>query len=223
MPTSLIESVHRDRIPVIQIYGASETGPLAIYQTIDNAYTTVGSIGRAGLHCEIMLMDSSGQPVQPGENGEVWVRGNNVLSHYWNNEEATTANLVDGWFKTGDVARLDSNGDYWFADRIKHVIISGGENIYAAEVERVLYQIENIGEVAVVGLPDEKWGEIPVAIITAAAEQVSDAQVLDACSENLARFKHPKAIIRTKELPRNAMGKVLVDEVRKLALSARVS
>jgi len=214
VPLRLIDQIHARNIPLIQIYGATETGPIAIYQRIERARDTAGSIGRAGLHCEIRLVDENGRDVPEGDNGEIWVRGMNVLSRYWNNEPATKENLTDGWFHTGDVARLDSDGNYWFADRIKHVIISGGENIYAAEIERVLRTIAGIKEVSVVGRADPKWGEVPVAVVAMDDEAVADEAILTICEKELARFKRPKAIVRVPELPRNAMGKVLVDDVK---------
>lgn len=217
VPTELIETIHRRGIPLVQIYGATETGPIAIYQRIDAAFDTVGSIGRTGLYCETRLVDEAGRDVADGGNGEIWVRGQNTLTGYWNNEEATKANIVDGWFRTGDVARRDADGNFWFADRIKHVIISGGENIYAAELERVLRSHPAILELAVVGRKDERWGEVPVAVVVRRDPALTPEEVLSAYDGRLARFKHPKDVVFVDALPRNAMGKVLVDAVRKLA------
>ena len=217
VPVELIEKIHARGIPLVQIYGATETGPIAIYQRIAAAFETVGSIGRTGLCCETRLVDAEGRDVPDGENGEIWIRGQNVLTRYWNNSEATEANIVEGWFRTGDVARRDDKGDFWFADRIKHVIISGGENIYAAELERVLRGQEAIREVSIVGRKDDKWGEVPVAVVVPDDAALTREQVLAAYDGRLARFKHPKDVVFVEALPRNAMGKVLVDEVRKLA------
>lgn len=218
VPIPLIEQVHSRQVPLIQIYGATETGPIAIYQSIPNAFTTVGSIGRKGIHCEIKLADANGKAVPEGENGEIWVKGNNILDHYWNNKKATEDNMEAAWFKTGDVAHLDESGNYWFADRIKHVIISGGENIYPAEIERVVRNVPGIGELAVIGLPDEKWGETPTIVLGAGNETISDQAIHDMCASNLARFKLPKCIVRISELPRNAMGKIVSDDLRKHVL-----
>ena len=135
VPVELIRTLHARDVPMIQIYGATETGPIAIYQRISEARTSEGSIGRAGLLCDVRLVDGDGNDVGDGEAGEIWVRGENILSRYWNNEEATGLAIIDGWFRTGDVARLGNDGNYWFVDRIKHIIISGGENIYPAELE----------------------------------------------------------------------------------------
>ena len=206
--------MHSRKIPLIQIYGATETGPLAIYGTPDIAVETAGSLGREGLHCEISLRSELGEVVGEGEDGEIWVKGQNILTRYWNNPEASETAISNGWFRTGDVARKDAEGNYWFTDRVKHVIISGGENIYPAEVERAARNTAGIGELVVVGKADPKWGEVPVIALGKGNDHVTDEEILETCRNSLARFKQPKAIIRTEALPRNAMGKVLVDEVK---------
>jgi len=137
VPVELINRVHDSGIPLIQVYGATETSPVAIYQRVEQAHQ-VGTIGKAGLLCDIELRDSNNQVVSQGDSGEIHVRGDNILMSYWNNPEATNDSMDRGWFKTGDVAHEDENGFYWFDDRVKHVIISGGENIYPAELERVI-------------------------------------------------------------------------------------
>ncbi|MBW8636995.1 AMP-binding protein [Hoeflea sp. WL0058] len=220
VPVSLIEEVHAKSIPVVQIYGATETGPVSIYQTIDEAFHTVGSIGRRGLHSSIRIVDAEGQDAPDGTPGEVWVKAPNCFSGYWNNPAATRDNTKDGWFRTGDVAVRDSNGLYWFRDRLKNVLISGGENIYPAEIERVLSELPGIGECCVVGRPDEKWGQAPVAVVTRADDTLTAETVHSALKERIARFKQPKEILFVDALPKNAMGKVVVDEVRRLVQTA---
>ncbi len=214
VPVSLIEAVHARGVPVIQIYGATETSPFAIYQSVNEAFETVGSIGRAGSGCEIRLV-SDGVEVADGEPGEIWVKGSNVLQEYWRAPDLTEELLQDGWFRTGDVARRDENGLYWFADRIKHVIISGGENIYPAEIERLLREMPGVEEVAVVGRPDPKWGEIPVAVVVA-RQEVSAEAVLASLKGHLASYKHPKDVVFVEALPRNVMGKVVASKVREM-------
>ena len=211
VPVSLINQVHDNGIPLIQVYGATETSPVAIYQRIEHA-SLAGCIGRAGLLCDIRLCDTEGKEVAPGQSGEIQVKGDNVLSHYWNDREATDSSLKDGWFRTGDVAHQDDDGFYWFDDRLKHVVISGGENIYPAELERVIREVAGVDEVAVVAKADERWGEVPVAVIAGSADK--DA-VLGSC-ESLAKFKRPKDVVFVEALPRNALGKIQVQEVRKL-------
>ncbi len=220
VPVEIINAVNKRGIPMVQVYGATETGPIATYQKASEAVATAGSIGRVAAHSQIKLMD---QDVEVGLNtpGEIWVKGPNNFSHYWNNPTATEAALVDGWFRTGDVAYQDKDGLYWFADRIKHVIISGGENIYPAELERVLNRLPGMREAAVVGRAHPKWGEVPVAAVVINADGPDKAQVLAAFSDEIARFKHPKDVVFLERLPRNAMGKVLAGEVRKLVAAAQ--
>ncbi len=215
VPVELIDAVHRRGVPMIQIYGATETSPFAIYQRIDEAMTTVGAIGRAGMACSVRLVRQDGTDAPDGEPGEIWIKGRNILKAYWRDEAETGLAIVNGWFRTGDVATRDGDGHYWFADRIKHVIISGGENIYPAELERVLRAHPAIKEVAVVGRPDPRWGEVPVAVI-AVRHALADGDVDRAFNGKLARYKHPKDVVVVDALPRNAMGKVVAAEVRKM-------
>jgi len=221
VPLTLIQAIHQQGIPLLQVYGTTESSPLAIYQKIDNAQHTEGSIGQAGLLCEIRLVDAQGKSVVKGENGEIWVKGDNVLSHYWNNPKASQHALVDGWFRSGDVARCDEQGFYWFADRLKHVIISGGENIYAAELERVLHNFAGIHELAIVGKANAKWGEVAVVVaVRSSSNSCSDdelaANILQAFHGKIARYKHPHEVIFVDALPRTALGKVQADQVKAL-------
>ncbi|MEM1048215.1 MAG: AMP-binding protein [Pseudomonadota bacterium] len=216
VPVPLIEAVHARGIPLQQIYGATETGPMAIYQRADLAFCTAGSIGRRGLLCDVRLVGADGKDVAPGADGEIWIRGDNILDGYWNNPEATAASLVDGWFRTGDVARVDGDGNYWFADRIKHVIISGGENIYPAELERVLRDVDGLKEASVVGRADARWGMVPVVVAVRRDDHVTRDQILDVFDGRLARFKKPRDVVFVDALPRNALGKVIADAVRAL-------
>ena len=220
VPVEIIEANHKRGIPMVQVYGATETGPIATYQKAHEARSTQGSIGRCGAHTQVKLMLADATEAPLGEPGEIWVKGPNNFSHYWNNPEATEAALVDGWFRTGDIAVQDENGLYWFADRVKHVIISGGENIYPAELERVLGRIPGIRECAVVGRAHPKWGEVPVAAVVITKNGPDRATILAAFTDKIARFKHPKDVVFLPALPRNTMGKVLASEVRKLVAAA---
>ena len=217
VPVPLIEAFHARGVPVIQVYGSTETGPVCLYQRIEEAFETVGSIGRAGLHSDIRLVDEAGRDVADGTEGEILVRGDNVAEGYWHEPELTAAAFRDGWYHSGDVALRDESGLYWFKDRIKNVIISGGENIYPAELERVLYATPGIAEAAVVGRPDAQWGSVPVAVVARHDESLDREAVLAAFHGRLARFKHPKDVLFVSALPRNAMGKVVVDELRRMA------
>ena len=216
VPVPLIEAVHARGIPVVQVYGATETAPTAIYQTAAIAFDTAGSIGRAGCACEIRITGPDGSEMPAGAVGEIWVRGANILTRYWNNEAASRDSISNGWFHTGDMARLDDQGLYWFADRLKHVIISGGENIYPAELERVLRDMPGLAEFAIVGRDDDRWGQVPVVVAVRADDTVTGDAVLAHFDGRLARFKRPKHVVFVAALPRNALGKIVADEVRAL-------
>ncbi len=215
VPVALIDAVHGRGVPVVQVYGATETSPFAIYQKVPEAMATVGSLGRVGCACQVRLVRADGSDAPDGTPGEIWVKGDNVLAEYWRDPDLTAASLRDGWFRTGDVATRDADGLYWFADRIKHVVISGGENIYPAEVERVLRTHPGIAEVAVVGWPDPKWGEVPVAVVVAQGD-LGAAEVMHHLKDRIARYKQPKDVIFVEALPRNAMGKVVARKVQEL-------
>jgi fatty-acyl-CoA synthase len=219
VPVEILDAIHKRGIPMVQVYGATETGPVTTYQKAGEAMATAGSIGRAGIHSRIKLM-VEGREAGPDAPGEIWVKGPNNFSHYWNNPEATEKALVDGWFRTGDVARKDKNGLYWFADRMKHVVISGGENIYPAELERVLSRIDGIRAACVVGRAHPKWGEVPVAAVVVGSGGPDRQTILAAFSDEIARYKHPKEVVFLDHMPRNAMGKVVVAQVRKLVEAA---
>ena len=144
------------------------------------------------------------------------VCGDNILTRYWNNESASAESIVDGWFRTGDMARLDADGLYWFADRLKHVIISGGENIYPAELERVLSDFDGLTEFAIVGRDDPRWGQVPVVVAARSGPSVTSDDVLAHFEGRIARFKRPKDVVFVEALPRNALGKVVAANVRAL-------
>ncbi len=214
----LIRQVHARGIPLIQVYGSTETCPIATYLTADLAMANEGSAGKVAIHCEMRLIDEAGVDVAQGNRGEILIRGGNVMREYWNAPEKTAAALVDGWFYTGDIGHLDEGGFLYIDDRKKDMIISGGENIYPAEIENVLTECPEISEVAIVGQKDEKWGEVVVAVVVAAggADSTKD-DILAFLDGRLARFKHPRRVLFLEALPRNAMGKVVKDDLREMA------
>ncbi|MGE0485418.1 MAG: class I adenylate-forming enzyme family protein [Gammaproteobacteria bacterium] len=216
VPVAAIEALHQRDVAVIQIYGSTETGPVAIYQRIEDAFATVGAIGRVGLHTEVRLVDAAGEEVELGMPGEILVRGPHVARGYWDNARAAAVPFEDGWFHSGDVAARDARGLFWFKDRIKHVIISGGENIYPAEIERVLEGSGLLREVAVAGRADERWGQVPVVIGVPARPEVTREAVLACCEGVLARYKRPRDVVFVEALPRTALGKVEVTRLREL-------
>ncbi len=204
VPTALIEAFHARGLPVAQVYGATETGPIAIYQKREDALANVGSTGQPALHCEAKL-----------DGGEILVRGPNVATGYWRDPEATRASFTDGWFRTGDLGRVDANGHWWVDERKKDMIISGGENIYPAEIEAALSAHPAVVECAAVARPDERWGEVPVAfVVRRSGADIDEAVLRDFLGSRLARFKWPKAFRFVEALPRNAMGKVQRYELR---------
>ena len=220
VPVPMIDAVQDRGIPLVQIYGATETAPIAIYQTADIAFDSAGSIGREGSDCSIRLVDAAGQDVDSGAVGEIWVKGDNILSHYWNNPDESMTHITDGWFHTGDMARQDTNGLYWFADRLKHVIISGGENIYPAELERVLNGHPELLEFSIVGRDDSRWGQVPVIVAVrnnATSQEVNAQSIMSRFDGEVAKFKRPKDVVFVDALPRNALGKIVTDRVALLA------
>lgn len=221
VPVELMVAFHARGVPVIQVYGATETAPLAIYQRIPDALATIGAIGRPGLHTEIRLVDHDGAEVAPGLPGEILVRGPHVAREYWRDPDATATAFRDGWFHSGDVAVCDAAGVYWFRDRIKNVIISGGENIYPAEIERIARAVPGITEVAVVGRFDPRWGQVPVLVAVPGAMGLDRAGLMAAFDASLARYKHPKAILEVDALPRTALGKVDVGALRAMVARDR--
>ncbi|MBM3555976.1 MAG: long-chain fatty acid--CoA ligase, partial [Alphaproteobacteria bacterium] len=213
---SLVDKIQALGVPVIQIYGSTETAPIAAYQRREDAFRKPGSTGKAGLHSELRIVDDAGRDVAQGASGEIVVRGGHVMTGYWNDAAATAAALQDGWFRTGDIGYFDADGDLWVNDRKKDMIVSGGENIYPAEIEAVLAEHPAIAESAVVGRKDEYWGEIAVAVVAARPGHNLDAAgVLSFCAGRLARYKHPREVVVVPALPRNAMGKVIKDELRR--------
>jgi fatty-acyl-CoA synthase len=152
-----------------------------------------------------------------GEVGEIQLRGRNVIAEYWNKPEASRDSFVDGdWFKTGDMGYVDEDGFLFVADRIKDMIISGGENIYPAEIEQIIFELDGVTGVALIGVPDEKWGEVPWAILTMAGDAaVTLEQVRDHLDNRVARYKMPKNLIVIDEFPRTASGKIRKAELRK--------
>jgi fatty-acyl-CoA synthase len=225
VPPALIEPFHRRGVPCGQVYGATETGPTALVLRFPDAATRVGSCGRAVPHCEVRLVDGEGADVAAGERGELVVRGANVLRGYWRNPQATAeAFIAEGWFRTGDIGHRDPDGWWYIDDRSKDVVISGGENVYPAELEAVLAGCPAIAEAAVVGQPDERWGEVAVAVVVVrGGAELDDAAVRRLFEGRLARFKHPHRVVFVDALPRNVMGKVQKFRLRELLASSEVS
>ena len=170
----------------------------------------IGSVGRALPHVEVEIRDAEGRSLPHGQAGEICLRGEKITRGYWRDEKKTAASFYGDWFRTGDVGYLDGDGFLFLTDRVKDMIISGGENIASSEVERVVYQLPQVREAAIIGLPDEKWGERPVAVVALNAGASLDYETLAKhCRAHLAAFKVPKQLIVREQLPRNPSGKVL--------------
>ncbi len=217
VPRELIEKVHAKGVPVTQVYGLTETSPLALALPAERARDKIGSCGIPGLSVDVRLVDTDGNDVGADQPGEVLVRGANVTRGYWNQPEATAASFLDDeWFRTGDIARTDHEGFFFIEDRRTDVIISGGENIYPAELEAVLATIDGIAEAAVISRPDQRWGQVPTIVAVRSDPGITDTDVLSAFDDRIARYKHPREIAWVDHLPRTAMGKVKKHELRSL-------
>ncbi|PCJ19241.1 MAG: 2-succinylbenzoyl-CoA synthetase [Gammaproteobacteria bacterium] len=209
LPVKLIELYFEFGINIHQIYGLTEScGPACLIDA-DNAMKKIGSTGRAFFHTEVKIMDPNGQQCDANEQGEVWVSGAHMMKEYWNRPEATKETLIDGWVRTGDIAMMDEQGFVYIQDRLKDMIISGGENVYPAEIENIILGHPDVAEVAVIGQPSERWGESPLAVIVAKKQTLSEREILQYCDQKLARFKLPKDVVFIDTIPRNPSGKVL--------------
>ncbi len=217
IPDALLRGFHDRGVPVVQIYGSTETAPVAVTLPPGDAMRKMGSAGKPVIHCAIRIVDDAGDDVPTGEPGELLVRGPNLMREYWNNPAATADALRDGWYYSGDVGHIDDEGFIYIDERKSDLIISGGENIYPAELENVLADCPDLVESAVVGRSDSKWGQVPVAVVVAKDQDTTSRDsVLSVFQDRLARFKHPHDVIFVNQLPRNAMGKVLRYKLRSM-------
>ncbi len=226
VPPALFAPWHAKGLPVNQVYGLTESGPTAVALPIADGFARSASAGKPVLHCEAKVVaDDSGRNAAPGKIGEIWLRGPNLMTEYWANPEATAASFAeDGWFRTGDLGRIDRDGYFFVEDRKTDMIVSGGENIYPAELERILAEADDLAEFAVIGRPDEKWGETPVCVaVPKPGAAVTGESVLALFDGRLARYKRPRVVVLTKgPLPRTPLGKVRKFELREALLAGRL-
>ncbi|MGH3104527.1 MAG: long-chain-fatty-acid--CoA ligase [Gaiellaceae bacterium] len=215
MPEALLETWRARGVAIVQGYGLTEAAPNVLCLPPEDAVRKRGYAGRPYPYVDVALRDTeSGRFVEGPGTGELVVRGPNVFAGYWNRPEATEAAFADGWLLTGDVAERDGEGYYRICARVKDMYISGGENVYPAEVESVLHEHEAVADAAVVGVPDERWGESGLAfVVLEEGAGATGEELRDWCSARLARFKVPREIRFVDALPRSAMGKVLKDEL----------
>ncbi|MBW0102435.1 long-chain fatty acid--CoA ligase [Pseudonocardia sp. KRD291] len=218
VPLTVIDFMQQRGVPFAEGFGMTETAPLVSVLDAASITTRAGSIGRVAVHVEARIVDADDRDVPVETVGELLVRGPNVFVGYWMNPSATAEAFRAGWFHTGDLGRMDSEGYITLVDRKKDMIISGGENVYPIEVEQVLFRHPGVLDAAVVGGPDQKWGERVVAVVVAdpaAGQEPGADELITWCRERLAHFKCPREVHLVQELPRNATGKLLKTELRK--------
>lgn len=213
-PPALLQQYADVGLNLIHGFGMTEAGPIAITLDAETALAKSGSCGKPPINLEVKLIKRDGLEAAGQEIGEIWLKGEAVTRGHWRNDAATNEAFEDGWLRTGDAAYKDDDGFYYIADRWKNMYISGGENVYPAEVEKVIYGMEAVFEVAVVGEPHEKWGETGAAYIALhEGSRLSEDDVVRYCQERLAKYKVPSRVIFLKELPHNATGKILKHEL----------
>jgi acyl-CoA synthetase (AMP-forming)/AMP-acid ligase II len=208
VPVTLIGEYTALGIEIHQVYGLTETCGPACLLTSDDAVSRAGSTGKAFFHTDVRVV-ADGHDCAPGEPGEVLVSGPHIMLGYWNRPEATTESVREGWLHTGDVATMDADGFVTIMDRVKDMLISGGENVYPAEIENIILSNPKVADVAVLGVPSPKWGESPLAVVVRADSSLTPEEVIAACKGRLAAFKMPKAVRFVDEIPRNPSGKIL--------------
>jgi fatty-acyl-CoA synthase len=214
VPPSLLKEYQKLGIIVSQLFGQTETSTIT-WLPISDASRKLGSVGIPVFHSDVKIVNEEGGEVKPGEVGEIVVSGPTLMSGYWGRPGATDETIKDGRLHTGDLAKVDEEGFFYIADRKKDVIISGGENIYPAEVEKVFLEDPKISDVAVVGIPDERWGEVGMAfIVLQEGKKMTEEEALRFCEERMAKYKIPKSVKFVKELPQTAAQKIMRYKLR---------
>lgn len=220
VPEALLRYWFDKGIPIQEGYGMTETAAGISCLGPADVPGKIGSAGQPLMHVDVKAMQIDGSEAAPGKPGELWIRGPSVTPGYWNRPDATDGSFDGPWLKSGDIGRVDAEGYVYIEDRLKDMYISGGENVYPAEVESVIYDMPGVREVAVIGVPDAKWGEVGCAVIAARdGMDITLAGLSLHCTGKLARYKIPHHIVALDELPRNASGKVLKTELRKIVPS----
>ncbi len=219
---TLLQQYMAKGITICTGFGMTETGPTVFLADEDTARRKVGCVGRPVTYALTKVVDGAGRELGPNQPGELLIKGPGITPGYWNNPEATRAAFQDGWLRSGDIAYYDDDGDYYIVDRSKDMYISGGENVYPAEVENVLVQIDGVAEAAVIGVADEKWGEVGKAIVAPKPGATLTAEAITTfCRKRLAGYKVPKHVQFIAELPRNAVGKVSKPTLREMHAAKR--
>ena len=217
VPMRVLEAYEARGLSFTNGYGMTETAPGATTLAAEKSRPKAGSAGLPHFFTDIRIADPMGEVLPPREVGEIQISGPNVIREYWNRPDATAESYADGvWFKSGDMGYVDDEGFLFISDRLKDMIISGGENIYPAEVEQVILELEAVSSAAVIGVPDEKWGEVPRAVVTVREGfSVSAEEIQQHLDGRLARYKIPKSVVFVEDLPRTASGKIRKADLRK--------
>ena len=221
IPPALIRTYQQRGLTFVQGYGMTETAPGALFLRAEQSIAKAGSAGTPCFFTDVAVVDDQVRPVATGEKGEVLIQGPNVMPGYWQRPDADdTAFVTDSgelpgrWFRSGDAATVDEDGYITIVDRIKDMIISGGENIYPAEVEQVLFEHPAVAECAVIGVPDERWGEVGRAVVVLAEPLAEPNELLTYLKDRIAGYKIPKSVVVVDSLPRSGAGKILRRELR---------
>jgi fatty-acyl-CoA synthase len=217
MPMRVLDAYEDRGLSFTGGYGMTETSPGATSLSPRYSRSKVGSAGTSHFFTDVRIVREDGDDAETGEIGEIVIRGKNVIDEYWNRPEASKDSFIDGdWFRSGDMGYLDEDGFLFIADRLKDMIISGGENIYPAEIEQMMIELEHISAVALIGIPDEKWGEVPWAIVTVMPGTTTSLEEVRAHIDGrIARYKMPKNLIIVDEFPRTGSGKIRKADLRK--------
>jgi fatty-acyl-CoA synthase len=212
---ALLSTYAKKGVPLIQGYGLTETGPMLTLLNADEAVAKLGSAGKPVMHLDLRVRRADGTDADPEEIGEIVVRGPSVITEYFRRPDRQDEDFVDGWLCTGDMGRLDSDGYLFIADRKKDMYISGGENVYPAEVENCIAGHTAVAQVAVVGVADQKWGEVGAAcLVLKPSHTASEEDIRAYLQDKLARYKIPKYIVFRSELPLGGSGKILKTAIR---------
>nr|BFD61565.1 long-chain fatty acid--CoA ligase [Bdellovibrio sp. HM001] len=219
MPLELIKTWDKKGVPVRQGYGLTEFGPNVFSLNEEDAIRKIGSIGFPNFYIDAKVVDNEGHELGSNQVGELVLRGPMIMQGYWNNEKATQETIKDGWLHTGDLVRRDEEGYFYVVGRKKDMFISGGENVYPPEVEQILRSHPAVLEAAVIGVPDEKWGEVGKAFIVRQKPDLTAEDLLNHCAKNLAKFKIPKHFVFLATLPKGDSGKILKRQLMETAAS----
>ena len=209
MPTELIKKWHTKGVPIRQGYGLTEFGPNVFSLKQEDAIRKIGSIGFANFNIETQIVDEEGKKLGANLIGELILKGPMCMKEYWQNPKATAETIKDGWLYTGDLVKKDEAGYFYIVGRKKDMYISGAENVYPPEIEQILLKLKGIREAAVIGIPDEKWGEVGKAFIVKEDKNLTEENILRHCSDNLAKYKIPKILVFIDVLPKGESGKIL--------------